>query len=493
MRRAPVAALAVLAITATSAAIAPDAGAGQRQESVFQDDNLLLYRGDRTSDRTFDELAELGVDRVRLSVPWRALAPDHRATTKPSPLRYDERDFHPWDHAVRAARARKIEVLLNVTGGAPMWATGRRNGKRVSLQYKPDPREFEAFVAVLGRRYDGDHGHPRAEAWSIWNEPNFGSFLQPQWEHGEPASPAIYRRLVRAAIRGLRRSGHENDIVLLGETSPYGVDRRGATTPMRPALFLRELFCLDADLLPATGSDCAAFDAAGGRFDVTGYAHHPYPIVSPPDEPSANPDDIKLADAGRLTALLDAAAGRGRIPPELPVWYTEFGYQTPPDPVRGIPLQDHAAWLARAERMTWLDDRVVAHAQFQLRDDPPRPRFGRGDPRYWGTYQAGLRFRDGRAKPAYNAYRLPLDAPPRVPAGQPLRLWGFVRAAPNGDSTRVQLEHKAPGAARFVPVGEPVHVYDTRGYFETEAPRSSGSWRYVWRGYVSNAVGVYVE
>jgi hypothetical protein len=486
VRRALAAALAAGLLLAPAAA-----HAGQRQDSIFQDDNLLLYRGDRVSDRTFDELRDLGVDRVRLSVPWRALAPDHRADRKPSPLRYDERDFHPWDHALRAARARRIEVLLNVTGGAPIWATGRRKGRRVSLQYKPDPREFAAFVQMLGERYDGDHGHPRVEAWSVWNEPNFGSFLQPQWENGAPASPVIYRRLVRAALTGLRRSGHAGDIVLLGETSPYGVDRRGSTTPMRPALFLRELLCLDQDLLPQDAPGCD-FDSGAGRFDVTGYAHHPYPIVSPPDEPSVNPDDIKLADAPRLTAILDAAAGRGRIPPELPVWYTEFGYQTPPDPIRGIPLGDHANWLAKAERMTWLDDRVVAHTQFQMKDDPPRPKFGRGDPRYWGTYQAGLRFRDGRAKPAYDAYRLPFDAPTRVAPGEPLRVWGLVRAAANGDSTRVQLEHRAPGSDAFVPVGDPVFVYDSRGYFETEAPRLTGTWRFTWRGHASNAVGVYV-
>ena len=484
---------AVIALVAMLAGAAPGAAeAGPRQESVFQDDNLLLYRGDRTSDRTFSELKELGVDRVRLSVPWRALAPAHRARVKPKPLRYDERDFHPWDHALRAARVRGIEVLFNVTGGAPLWATAKRRGRHVSRQYKPRPREFESFVAMLGRRYDGRHGHPRVDAWSIWNEPNFGSFLQPQWEKGRPASPRIYRGLVRAALRGLRRTGHEGDIVLLGETSPYGVDRRGLTTPMRPARFLRELLCLDEDLLSEDGPGCASFDAEGGRFDVTGYGHHPYPIVSPPDEPSANRDDIKLADSGRLTEILDAAAGRGRIPPDLPLWYTEFGYQTPPDPIRGIPLGDHAAWLAKAERLTWLDDRVAALTQFQMKDDPPR-NVPSGHPRRWGTYQAGLRFTSGRAKPAYDAYRLAFDAPARVPAGQPLRLWGFVRAAPNGETTEVQLEHRAPGSAHFVRVGDPLFVYDSRGYFETEAPRMSGTWRYTWRGHASNAVGVYVE
>jgi hypothetical protein len=486
-RRAAVIALAAaLGLAGVPAA----ALAAPGQESVFMDDNLLLYRGDAVSDRTFNELRRLGVDRVRLSVPWRALAPAFRSARKPRPLRYRERAFHPWDHALRAARARGIDVLLNVTGGAPLWATGRRRGRHVSRQYKPDAGEFGRFVAMLGRRYDG-RAHPRARAWSIWNEPNLGPFLQPQWERGRPASPAIYRRLVRGALRGLRASGHGGDIVLLGETSPTGTERRGMRTTMRPAVFLRELLCLDRDLLPAARPGCDF--GSRGRLEITGYAHHPYPVVSPPEEGAAHRDDLKLADAPRLTGILDAASGLGRLPPELPLWYTEFGWQTPPDPERGIPLTDHARWLARAERLTYLDPRVAALTQFQLRDDPPRRHLKRSDPRYWGTYQAGLRFADGRAKPGYQAYRLVLDAPTRVAPGQPLRLWGLVRAAPNGEPQTIQLQLKAAGSDVFRPVGKPITVDDPRGYFEVEAPvRQTGSWRYVWRGMTSNAVGAYV-
>jgi hypothetical protein len=190
--------------------------------------------------------------------------------------------------------------------------------------------------------------------------------------------------------------------------------------------------------------------------------------------------------------VLDAAAGQGRVPPELQLWYTEFGYQTPPDPVRGIPLSEQAAWLAQAEYMTWQDDRVVAMTQFLLRDDVPRRQYRRSDPRYWGTYQSGLRFANGRRKPSYEAYRLPFYAPPRVAPGQPLMLWGFVRAAPNDTDQQVQLELKAPGSDTFAPVGDPIEVTDAHGYFDVVAPRMTGTWRFTWRGQPSNAVGVYV-
>jgi hypothetical protein len=126
-------------------------------------------------------------------------------------------------------------------------------------------------------------------------------------------------------------------------------------------------------------------------------------------------------------------------------------------------------------------------------DDVPRRNKPRSSRSYWSTYQSGLRFADGRRKPAYDAYRLGLDVPPRVAAGQALRLWGFVRAAPNGEPSRVQLEVKAAGSDEFVPAGPPVNVFDGRGYFEIEPPqRRSGTYRFSWRGMRSNAVGVYV-
>ena len=481
----------LLAVLVVLASVAAPAGAHQRQESVFMDDNLLLYRGPERATATLKELKALGVDRVRVTLHWHHFAPD--ATKKRRPrgdLHYGPPVFDNHDHLLREARELGIDVLVNVSGSAPLWATG---GDHANGEYKPDPVEFGRFVEMLGRRYDGRHRDenqgerriPRIDAWSIWNEPNLGSRIQPQWERGEPKSPQIYRRLVRSSLAALERSGHGTDIVLLGETAPRGHDTKTATISMRPGVFLRELFCLDQDLLPSC--------EFGARFDVSGFAHHPYSITSPPDVPHPHPDDITLADRDRLTTILDAAAGLGRIPPALPLWYTEYGYQTlPPDPIRGVQPADHASWLVKAERITFLDERVAALTQFQLLDDPPRRNFRRTDRRYWGTYQSGLKYVDGSRKPAYDAYRLGLDAPSRVAPGQPLRLWGFVRAAPNGASQSVQLEVRAPGAPAFAPAGDPVRVLHDRGYFEVERPPQAGEWRFVWNGMTSNAVAVTV-
>jgi hypothetical protein len=480
--RALAAALAVAALLAAPTA----AGAHQRQESVFMDDNRLLYRGEAVATAALDELRDLGVDRVRLSLHWRAVAREHRSARRPPPAqRYDKSTLHAIEHVIRAGRARGIDVLVNVTGGAPLWATGTRDGRKVSLQYRPDPGEFRRFVTVVGRRLRD------VDAWSIWNEPNQGGLLQPQWEDGRLESPRIYRALARAALAGLRDSGHGDDIVLLGETAPRGSDLRTLRGSVRPGPFLRALFCLDEDLLAVEDEPGCDFTTEG-RFDVTGFAHHPYSIVSPPGLPHPHPDDMTLADRDRLVRVLDAAASLGRIPPELPLWYTEYGYQTrPPDPYRGVSLTDQAAWLVEAERLTFLDQRVASHAQFLLLDDVPRDRPGRSR---WGTYQSGLRFADGTRKPAWFAYRLGLSAPPRVALGEPLRLWGFARGAPNGETARVQVEFAPLGSGVFVPIGAPLDVYDPRGYLEAPVvlPRS-GTYRLRHDDRVSNPVSVYVE
>jgi hypothetical protein len=467
-------------------AVAVPARASINQLSMFMDDNRLLYRGADVTQETLDELDGLGVDVVRVSVPWRAIAPAHRAQRKPDTLR-DETDpsqyaraaFRNLDRVLRGARRRGIDVLFNVTGGAPLWATGRRDGERVSLQYKPDPKRFGRFVEMLGRRYDGRHGVPRVELWSLWNEPNQGALLQPQWEDGQPYSPRLYRRLARAGIAGLQRSGHADDRILLGETAPLGVDRRGLKTNMRPGLFLRELLCLDTSLQPTSGPGCDF--ARRGPFPVTGYAHHPYSIVYAPDVGSSYGDDITFADSFRLAALLDAGADAGRLPRDLPLWWTEYGWQTdPPDPIRGVSLADQARWLGQAERMAWEDSRVAALTQFLLRDDEPRRTAAPGSSRYWGTYQSGLEFADGRRKPAYDAYRLPFTAPAAVSADAPLTVWGRVRPARTGDDVDVQVEFAAPGGG-WSPVGAPVRVSSPGGAFEQTLTASrSGAYRFRW-------------
>lgn len=463
MRTAAAALLALLALV-------PSAHAAVDQRSVFMDDDLLLYGGDERADKTLAEIRDLGGDVVRVSVHWRSLAPRKRGQA------IDPDVFDKFDHLVRSASRLGVDVLFNVTGPAPGWATGKVRGKFISNVFRPDADEFGAFVEQLGRRYDGttkdeDQGKdvlPAVRMWSIWNEPNQGAFLQPQWvrkgRSWAPASPALYRRLAAAAIAGLKASGHAADTILVGETAPLGARRRGRTRAMAPGVFVARLFCLKPRTLARAGR-CA-------RLDATGFAHHPYSVTSAPRTSRKHPDEIVLADRARLYRILDNATPKG-----LPVWSTEYGYQTkPPDPYRGISVGLQARWLAAAERITREDPRIAAHAQFLLQDDEPRMhRHGR---QRWITYQSGLRFDDGRPKPALDAWRLPLVAPDVVAAGRPLELWGLVR--PASAPTEVRLQVRPPGSDAFEDVGGPVAVDGSGVFAATVDPPRTGTWRFTW-------------
>ena len=200
--------------------------------------------------------------------------------------------------------------------------------------------------------------------------------------------------------------------------------------------------------------------------------------MSPPAEGHPERDRFKLGDTPELVALLDRAAAAGRIPAGLPLWFTEFGWQTKPDPFRGIPLLRHARWLGEAERYSYEQPRVAVHGNFLLRDDEPRSLYPAGSGDYWATWQSGLLTADGVEKPAYDAFRLPLVAPRRVRAGEPLRLWGVVRPAEAGTPADVVVPRRDGGRWEDV---LSLTVPDASAFTATVSDPRPGHYRFQWR------------
>ncbi|MDQ3722372.1 MAG: hypothetical protein M3376_04745 [Actinomycetota bacterium] len=475
---------------------APVAQASEDQASIMMDDDQLLYRNNVTQTRTLVTMRSMGVDAVRATVLWRiaaegadlsnkeierikgaknrAKARAQRIRFKPNdPRTYPTRNWDRYDNLVKEATKLGMRVYFTLTGPGPSYAhqiappSQRRNGGT----YRPYPARFRSFVEAVGKRYSGAYRDenairkvlPRVALWSLWNEPNQPGWLSPQWEKvgGQvvPVAPTLYRELHQAGVQGLERSGHGSDAIFLGETAPLGTDKTGPRDAIRPVPFLREMLCLKPDGTPYDGPDaarrrCQDF-VKNPTLKATAFAHHPYTKKAAPTIAPKNPDEITIANIGTLGPLLDtlAAQSGGRMAADLPIFLTEFGYESEPDPRNGIPFARQAQFNQLAEFLAYNEPRVMATTQFLLKDAAPLKRspitgkaYKVGSREYWFTYQSGLYNTRGRAKPAAFAYTFPLVV---YPAGDGVvGFWGQARFRPNGASDTVAFmwrpEPKAP-------------------------------------------------
>jgi hypothetical protein len=423
------------------ALIAPaGAQASKTQESVFQDDATLLYSSAETREASLDELDALGVDTIRALVVWSRVAPDHTSPTKPAgfdatdPNAYPQGAWDRWDALVQSAQARGIQVLLTPTGPIPGWASDCRGTYDQRRICRPNPTEFGNFVTAVAKRY------PSVKRWSIWNEPNLGSWLTPQYSVGSkgalPEAPHRYRSLVQSATSALRSNGHSSDQILLGETAPIGKTSGDLSTrSVQPVVFWRELFCLDSKGKALSGSNRTArgCPASYAKLRVNGAAHHPYTRAAggkPTSTIASN--DITLVKIDRLSLWLDRGAKAKRIPSGLPIYITEYGFQTnPPDEQSGVSLTAQALYIAQSDYLAWGNSRIRSVAQYELFDEPALD-----------TFQTGLRFVDGRAKPGLDAYRTPVW--PFEKNGYRY-VWAMVRGATTAQPATVEYASKSSG------------------------------------------------
>jgi hypothetical protein len=396
-----------------------------------------------------DTIASLGVHSLRLVMYWKDVAPQSHSRHRPhadltDPGAYD---WGQYDAIVDAARARGWTMLLTVSGPVPRWAT---SGAR-DFVTRPRPSDFQAFMTAVGRHFAG-----RVQTYSIWNEPNHPDFLDPQYVRGRPASPAIYRGLLLAGIRGLRAAGQGSVPVLMGETAP-----RGTGHDVAPLTFLRGALCLSGSYHRRRGC---------GLVRVAGYAHHAYTTAQGPFFKPPGRNDVTIGVLSRLTRALDRAGLAGAIPRRLPVWLTEFGIQSVPDPLVGVSLMRQAEYRSISERIAERNPRVVAFSQYLLRDDLPVP----GVPRIarYSGFESGLETSAGQPKPSLDAFRLPLVA---TPAKHGVALWGLVRPATG--PTQVQVQYNDGNGWRAAVTAST----DAAGYWSARGPGRAGRrWRVLW-------------
>ena len=289
-------------------------------EVALQDNAVFVARDYYDRELAFRQARSLGATWLRVTLLWsRAVAATASQRSAPAAVTYD---WAPWDNIVKAAAAHGLHVEMTVTGPAPAWATSDR---RIGV-FRPDAARFAQFAGAAAA-----HFRARVERYSIWNEPNFATWLTP---HADDAR--LYRALYVGAQAAIEAADPHAQI-LIGETA--GPSQPGLVTPVLS--FIRSVACVDANYRPT---------ARCPRLVADGFAHHPYDFLNPPEHRFPSPEAVTIGSIDRLTQALDALGHAGALTDRagrpLDIYLTEFGYFSS---ARGGPPEDvRASWLTRA-------------------------------------------------------------------------------------------------------------------------------------------------
>jgi Cellulase (glycosyl hydrolase family 5) len=358
--------LIAAACVAMTALFPLSASAQPRMLVGFQDDPSLRWRDDRANVFDLAQQAQAGI--VRTTVYWSRIA-QTKPTNAANP--FDPAySFDDLDEFVRNAGLHGMEVMLTIWG-TPSWANGGKGQNFAPTSYA----SLQNFARALASRYSGRfQGYPFVRYFTVWNESNLGQFLSPQYTtKGQPAAPAIYAKLYRAAYAGIK-AGNSRALVGIGETSARGRDhylgRQGTQETESPGKFA-ELLSKQRPVL---------------RFDA--WSHHPYP-TSISGKPLANTrwPNVTLTNMPRFEHNLDHWFKRNVI-----MWVTEYGHETKPEEPKGVSYATQSAYTRTALRFVAGDPKVAIFIWFILRDDPT------------SAWQSGLVTRDGTKKPSFNAF-----------------------------------------------------------------------------------------
>jgi hypothetical protein len=383
--------VATLLFTGSATLVASDAAARKIRLGIVDS----VYKSADANERRewLDRTVGVGARVVRLGVNWRATASNRQPPANPTDPADPTYDWDDLDAAVRDAVARGLQVKLAIRS-APSWAEGPgRDPAAPAGTWKPDPGKLGAFSQAIATRYSGAYGGlPRVSLWEIWGEPGSEHQLNPLRKSGGKKSrlfaPGHFRKMVNAASKKIHKVNGSNQVIA-GTTAPYGND-----STIAPLIFWRDFFCLK-------GRKLRPKRCPGGKARVDGFGSNPLGGLFglPPDSRPASSNDILIPEMRRLKKIVRAAGKHHRVKPRkgTDVIAGELLWESnPPDPNAGS-LANQASFLTEAVGL--LRKQGVSEVDWvRIRDDPPNPTF-----RY-PSLQSGLFFRDGKAKPAAQAF-----------------------------------------------------------------------------------------
>ena len=395
-----------------------------------------------------------GARIVRFYLYWANASP-----TKPDNIANPNDSNYQWDGGLQAnidrALSNDLEVMLTIRT-APGWA--ERGGHSPRGTHNPDPDYLKKFARAAALHYQSD-----VHIWGVWNEPNYKTFLSPQYKRGKLVSPAMYRKLLNAAASSIHGVNGANRVVA-GETAPFSHwDSKGKPTAPGPLLFLRKLLCVDS----SGHSTCKTNVHA----DI--FATHPYTSGNAYHH-AFNANDVSFGDLSQWKRLIKDASKARHITNRsgghgVGLWITEFSWDSKPIDPHAVPKDLHARWTAEALYRTWKLG-IGALLWGQLRD------YEISTNKFFGQYQSGLYYCDATPtlKDSCPSYQDPQDGGPNSTAKPALRAFRFPFVA-YASKGHIQIWGRTPDSTR-------VHV--------TIQKKVSGPWKH-WKDFMAGSGGIF--
>jgi hypothetical protein len=248
-----------------------------------------------------------------------------------------------------------------------------RAGRRA--WYKPSSTEFGRFATIAATHFRG-----RVDRYSIWNEPNWKTWLGPL-----KSAPALYRGLYTKGYAAIKAADPRAK-VLIGETAPFS--KKGWSTS--PLAFLRSMTCVNKKYRRTRSCP---------RLRADGYAHHPYDFRHAPNFQYPGADNVTIGTLSRLTRALDRLSRAGVLRKNgggrMPLYLTEYGYFASGH--RALKKKLRVKYLKQAQSIALKNGRVKSQLQYLL-VSPPRSQRS-------SFFDLGLVTTSGKRNAGYNALR----------------------------------------------------------------------------------------
>ena len=242
-------------------------------------DSSLYFLSPTDINKQLDQLQALGVQNVRVFVPWAFVEPVK-----------DSYDWSIMNTIMQAAAARNMGVLAEINS-TPAWTApaGTLPGAG-----QPEIAQFSQFVRDFATKYG-----QTVSAYEIWNEPNYVAFHQ-------PISPEAYTELLKAAYPELKQIDPTATVVAAG----LGAVQSFGNFTLNPVEYVQRMYQAGA---------AKFFDAL---------AFHPYQESLPFSQGVTN-GLSPLAQLQAIKSLMDLYdSAPGTTQSAKLVWVTEYGLPT---------------------------------------------------------------------------------------------------------------------------------------------------------------------